>query len=127
MAKKRKSTPHVPRYRIGGHKGTNRMRSSRERDFTLAIIDLAICHRWICHHNFDSRRVHPSGAGLPDLIFVRDTQVIWAELKTGGRRRTDRQVLWANALTAAGQDVRLWTPDDWDEIAQILTAKRTGG
>lgn len=128
MASKSKKNNRVPLYRRGGRIVPQRQRprmkkerATRERDFTKAIIDLAMCHRWLVHHTWDSRRT--TGKGFPDIVMVRGGKVIWAELKASDKsRRTDSQLAWADALLAAGADYHLWTPSDMPQIEQIITA-----
>ena len=67
---------------------------------------------WLVYHTHDSRR---SQAGYPDLALVHEQRgvAMFRELKTEkGKLRPD-QVLWLRALTAAGQDAKVWRPIDW--------------
>lgn len=75
------------------------------------------------YHTHDSRR---SAEGFPDIVAVRDRELIFAELKKRGGRATEAQIRWLRQLAEVGhlehaayvEPVRayLWTPDDWPEI-----------
>lgn len=60
------------------------------------------------------------GAGWPDLILVRDSRMIFAELKSEKGRLTAPQVMVLNALEATGHEVFCWRPSDWDSITEVL-------
>jgi len=57
--------------------------------------------------------------GFPDLLLVRD-RVLFRELKVKGRRLTAEQNQWRDLLLAAGANWDVWSPDDWDGIAEQL-------
>lgn len=52
--------------------------------------------------------------GWVDLVLVTDARTLFVELKTDRGKTSPEQRLWAEWLEAAGQDVRLWRPRDWD-------------
>ena len=92
-----------------------------ERDFQAKVLELAEWNGWIHHHEYDSRR---GTAGFPDLVLVRGDRVLWVELKSDRGRVRPEQKLWIAALRAAGQDVRVWRPSDWDEVESNLSRRR---
>ena len=56
---------------------------------------------------------------LPDIVAVRDgARVLRVEGSTGAVRPEQRD--WLDALEAAGQEVYLWRPRDWDAITETL-------
>jgi len=63
-----------------------------------------------------------SPAGFPDRVALRvkDKRRIWAELKKEGDEPTPAQQHWLDTLKAIGEEVYLWYPHDYDEIARIL-------
>ena len=84
------------------------------------VIRLARSLGWLVYHTHDSRR---SVKGFPDLVLVHPRRgVLWRELKTMKGRLTAEQTEWLTELGAAGQDAKVWRPDQWvsDEIAKEL-------
>ena len=53
-------------------------------------------------------------AGFPDLVLVTEGRILFVELKTDRGRVSPEQRAWHEWLEAAGQDVRVWRPRDWD-------------
>lgn len=103
-----------------------------ERDFQLAVMQLAKFQGWLTYHTFNSRHSEP---GFPDLVMVRDGQLIFAELKVGKNKPTEAQKMWGDALRAVENrtdeglakivEYHLWTLDDWPKIERTL--ERTKG
>lgn len=90
--------------------------TTSECDFMGTVREAATVTGWLVFHAFDSRR---SPSGFPDLVLVRD-RVVFAELKGATTRITRDQQHWLDALDAAGGEVYLWRPDEWDEIERVL-------
>lgn len=88
-----------------------------EKQFEGQVKDLAKLYGWRYYHTW--RSIH-SPAGFPDCVMVRDSYVIFAELKVGNNQPSIEQYLWLEALARAGQDVCLWYPSDFDEIVSWL-------
>ncbi len=86
-------------------------RAISEKEFLQQVIDLAHLTGWLCYHTHDSRR---SCKGFPDLILVRGTQLLAAELKSEKGRLSPAQQQWLDALSAAGVEVAVWRPSDLD-------------
>jgi hypothetical protein len=63
--------------------------------------------------------VQGDGAGFVDLVLGRE-RVVFAELKTDRGRLTAQQAAWVRALQAAGQEVHVWRPSQWDAIVEVL-------
>lgn len=59
------------------------------------------------------RTPYEGDPGLPDLILARDGVVLLVELKSRNGRPTVDQTKW---LKAAGDNGRLWSPNDWPTI-----------
>jgi VRR-NUC domain len=87
-----------------------------ERDFMATVREAATLNGWRVYHTHDSRR---SPSGFPDLVLVRE-RVVFAELKGATTRITPGQERWLDALDAAGAEVYLWRPSEWDEIERVL-------
>lgn len=69
--------------------------------------------------------VQGDGVGFPDLILVRGTRMIAAELKVGRNAVTMEQQAWLAAFEVAGVPAYTWRPADWTEIERIL-GRETG-
>lgn len=97
-----------------------------EREFERAVIEALDVFGWRWCHFRPGRtasgwRTALSGAaGFPDIVAVRGERVLFIELKAEGGRLSGPQREWLAELERAGQDVRVWRPDDWDEIKAAL-------
>jgi hypothetical protein len=65
------------------------------------------------------RRGHPPDRGWPDLLLVKD-RLFWAELKPKGGKLSEDQSKVIDDLKAAGQEVHIWTPEDWEAVVMAL-------
>jgi hypothetical protein len=93
-----------------------------EKAFMAAILELARWTGWKAYHVYDARRSEP---GFPDAVLVRDTSLIFAELKTATGRVTPAQQAWLDALGHVRQvETYLWRPNNWDSIEQRLQRRR---
>jgi hypothetical protein len=101
----------------------------RERDLQDQITELAetwLGWRWV--HFRPARTKHgwrtpvsgPLGLGWPDLILVRDSRIIAAELKSSTGVVSEAQADVLATLGLAGVEVYLWRPADWDSIVEVL-------
>jgi len=106
-----------------------------EKQFQLAVIELAKLCGWLVHAERPARtatgwRTPIQGdAGFPDVVFVKpgtndDTgRIIFAELKTVTGKASVAQRIWLKALDdCIDVHAYIWTPNDWDEIAKELTS-----
>jgi hypothetical protein len=91
-----------------------------EAAFMATVREAATLTGWLVYHTFHSKR---SPSGFPDLVCVRD-RVVFAELKGPTTRVTREQKRWLDALAAAGAEVYLWRPDEWEEIQRVLRTRR---
>lgn len=94
------------------------------------MVDLAQRLGWRYWHLSDSRKLvrrgelvpDPEAAGFPDLVLAhpRRGRLLFRELKsdTGRLRAKQREAL--EALEAAGADVAVWAPKDWDRVVADL-------
>lgn len=127
------------------------MPSLPESVFQTQVENLAAHYGWRCFHAPDNRptrtksgriikqRVTP---GFPDLVLVRDQELIFAELKTAKGRIRPAQSEWIAALENVGAavrraanhsglgptyvsvDVYLWRPADFDDLHARLARGR---
>ena len=91
--------------------------SISEKQFQAQVVELAQLFGWLVYHTYDSRR---SAHGFPDLVLVRGERVLFVELKRQDGKATPKQRVWLEALKAAGQEVYLWRPSDWDALEAVL-------
>jgi len=92
-----------------------------EAVFQAHVVELAKMSGWKVYHTHDARGSQP---GFPDLVLVRESACLFAELKTDRGRLTPEQLGWLDALGRAGQYAKVWRPGDWEYIEGILTAPR---
>lgn len=60
------------------------------------------------------------GKGFPDIVAIKASRLLFAELKVGRNTTTAEQDEWAQKLLLTGVEMYLWTPDDVREIDQVL-------
>lgn len=92
-----------------------------EAEFQTAVLDLASMLGWRYYHTHDSRR---SPHGFPDLVLVRPPIVLFVELKSPSGVVQPDQRVWLEELARCGLNVRVWRPDDWEEIEKTLMGAR---
>lgn len=80
-----------------------------ERELQDALIKLAALRGWLVYHTWTS--IH-SSPGFPDLVFARDRDLIFMEVKGPRGRLSPAQKQWLDALAAAGQEAYVVVPDD---------------
>ena len=97
------------------------------------MIELAHLHGWRVAHFRKSRTadgrhltaVAADGAGFPDLVMVRDGDLIFAELKRQDGRVSLEQKAWLEELNKPhGVTVCVWRPNDWGLIKELLGTKQ---
>lgn len=99
-----------------------------EAGFHSAVIDLAALRGWQVMHvrrSVTGERgqwaTTTSVAGWPDLVLWRPGQLLFRELKTDRGQLTADQAEVLRSLAAAGADVGVWRPRDWDNVAERLS------
>lgn len=103
-----------------------------EKDLQAAVMDLARRSGWMVAHWHDSRReVRPGvfvgdkdAAGFPDLVLVRNSELLFVELKSQKGKLRPEQHGWLEALTEAGQECHVWRPSDFEDITKRLSRRR---
>lgn len=92
--------------------------SLSESQWQGRVVDLAAWQGWRTYHTYDSRRSAP---GFPDLVMVRGTRLIFAELKSAtGRVSVDQRAWLADLACCPGIETHLWRPADWDDVQTTL-------
>lgn len=106
-----------------------------EAGFTKAVLGLAKLHGWCSAHFRPAltqtgkwvTAVQGDGKGFPDLVLVRGTRLIFAELKSAKGTVKPEQTQWLLRLGGAGAECYIWRPKDWKNIEAILTGGHTDG
>lgn len=89
-----------------------------ERDFQGEVLRAAQLLKWRCYHTLDSRG---SAAGFPDLVMVKGSRLIMAELKREKGVVSPDQQAWLDDLARAETlDTFLWRPSDWPAVEEAL-------
>ncbi len=102
-----------------------------EAQFTNQVLELAKLRGWRTAHFRPARTatgwrtaVQGDGKGWPDVVLVRRSRMIVAELKRDRKARlTKDQEAWLLALRLVGMgviEVQVWTPEDWGSIEEML-------
>jgi hypothetical protein len=126
------------------------MKQGSEAQFQQQVEQLAKAYGWKVFHAPDNRpgrngKVQRVTAGFPDLVLVRGTELVFAELKTDKGRVRPEQAEWISALQAvstalagvfafleedigvappAAVDAYVWRPADFDELHARLARGR---
>jgi hypothetical protein len=103
-----------------------------EADFMAAVIEAAHVFGWhTCHVRKSIGKgrkwtTSTSVVGWPDVAMWHETarRLLFAELKSESGKTTAEQLAVLASLAAAGAEVHLWRPSDWDEIARTLDPRR---
>lgn len=97
-----------------------------ETTFQDAVIDLAKLYGWKLAHfrpgrtNKGWRTPMQGDTGFPDLVLARDSELVFAELKSDTGKLSPEQGAWRVALQSAGAEHRVWRPKDWDAVVGRL-------
>ncbi len=65
--------------------------------------------------------------GPPDIFAVKDfgshsdARLVWMECKGEKEQPPPAQVIWLDLLLAAGEEVYLARPSDWEELVELFT------
>ena len=94
-----------------------------EKALLETIREAAAWANWACYHTHDSRRSEP---GFPDLVLVRDGEMLAWELKSESGRVTAEQQQWLDRFAAVpGVEAAVVRPADLDWALARLT-RRSG-
>jgi hypothetical protein len=89
-----------------------------EKDWQRTVIDYAKLKGWDLRYH--TQHSLGSAPGFPDWLLVRD-RVVFIELKGDGGKLSLYQGRWIEGLRAAGAEVHVWWPSDWDDVVRVLT------
>ena len=100
-----------------------------ETEFLNQILQLAKLHHWRAAHFRPAMTKHgwrtpvqADGKGFPDLVLLKATKLIAAEIKLEHGKLTDAQLQWLLDFAKAGAATYCWRPSDWTEITKVLGA-----
>lgn len=85
-----------------------------EKAFQQSVMQYAEERDWLVHHCYSAK--YCSGIGFPDLVMVRDGQILVVELKSEMGVLKKHQLDWLQAYP----DIKVWRPSMWDDIQKIL-------
>ena len=93
-----------------------------EKEFRQQVLDLALHLGYKTYFTWGSFH---SPKGYPDLTLVRETRLIFIELKSERGKLSLEQEEWLEALRATRKcEVYSWYPQQWEEICKILGGER---
>lgn len=104
------------------------MQKITEAAFLAQVLEYAKLTGWRSAHFRSAQTakgwrtaVSGDGAGFPDLVMIRGSRMIVAELKRDERQKpSPEQLAWLEAFLGVGVEVFLWTPGGWLEIERVL-------
>jgi len=100
-----------------------------EAQWMTQVIDYAHLRHWYVAHIGRAQTpngrwltpVQADGKGFPDLLMVRDTRMVVAELKAKRGYATSNQRTWLELLDhVTGVEAFLWRPNDFQEVREVL-------
>ncbi len=98
-----------------------------EAAFTRDVLTLAKRLGWRTIHLRPGRTRHGwrtavqgDGKGFPDLVLLKGTRILVAELKVGRGKPTAEQLAWLVAFEKAGISAYIWRPADFKDIESVL-------
>jgi hypothetical protein len=97
-------------------------RAMKEAELQDAVIELAQRLGYLTAHFRPAQTergwrtsVQGDGAGFPDVVLIRprDGRILVRELKVGGGKADERQLMWLSGFNGCGVDARVWRDTDW--------------
>ncbi len=107
--------------------------AGQEAAFQTWVLKTARASGWLAVHLYPIRPIPggryvaaSSAQGFPDLVLVRE-RLLFAELKCGKRKLDPEQLVWVEALRAAGGEVHVWRGEETAEVKALLRGARSPG
>jgi hypothetical protein len=101
-----------------------------EAELQAAVIDLAHVYGWKVAHFRPAQTakgwrtpVGADGKGFPDLLMVRDADLLAIELKTERGMNTPEQEAWLRAFLPIALLAAVWRPAEWENGTILATLK----
>lgn len=91
----------------------------KEKDFQRNVVAYAKGLGWCVYHSRDSRQNIDNG--WPDLVFLREGEIIFAELKTEKGELSKEQKKTLALLATAGMETYCYRPRHLEEIRERLS------
>ena len=97
-----------------------------ERELQKAVIQLAETTGWMVYHvqNVKGHLRAKTSVGFPDLIMIRDGQLVVAELKSEKGKLSQEQIHWLTSFNWLDKNCRVfvWRPEQWlnGDIEEVL-------
>ncbi len=91
-----------------------------EKGFMATVVQYAKLCGWMCYHTWNSKHSEP---GFPDLVLVRDGEIVFVELKLEKGKVSVAQEKWLSELQKCSSDnvsVIVFRPSDWEEVKGTL-------
>lgn len=100
--------------------------NASEEELLARVLQIAQERGWRTFHQRPSRTakgwcsaVQGDGKGYPDVMAVRGSRILFAELKSARGVPTVEQAAWLDALAGVAE-VYVWRPKDIQEIMRVL-------
>jgi hypothetical protein len=92
-----------------------------EKTLTELVKKSLIRGGWMVSHFHDSRRQVKPGVfvgdkaakGFPDIVAIKETRLLIAELKSEKGKFRDGQIEWLNSFSKVGAEAFVWRPEHW--------------
>lgn len=105
-----------------------------ETECEKTIVQAAMRYGWLVHGTRAAmtakgewRTALKGHPGFPDLILVRDGQLLIVELKRHPNKVEPSQQIWLDSLRAAGVNALvLWVPDEMQAFIDHILPRRSG-
>lgn len=100
----------------------------QEADWQRQITELAELLGWQWAHFRPAKTAKgwrtpvsgPLGKGFPDLVLVRASRIIFAEVKSDTGKTTPEQEAVLAAIWRTSNEAYIWRPCDWEHVVAVL-------
>jgi len=104
--------------------GEKLLRGISERDWQSHVCKIAALKGWRYYHPPDNRpvngRVQKVVSGFPDLCLIKNSRMIFVELKREKGIVSLEQQEWITAIKACGIEAYVWRPSNMHDMIAIL-------
>lgn len=101
------------------------LRQVKESEWQSTVERIAQFNGWRFFHAPDNKpsargHVQKVVAGFPDLVLVKGSRLIFAELKRETGKTSPEQDAWLSDISATGVLTFVWRPSDINEVRKVL-------